>query len=255
MMSNRCAVSYQADLEQARSHYSAGWLYLSRIALHRHLVEHKQCGRGRELLGMIYHRWREWDIAVEFLEEASVRVPLQPMAECALADCYRATQRFRWARTLYRGALHRRDACTPALLAAAAGLDALDDCRAAIAACRRAIQLDPKMAQSHFDLSYYLGRCGAAVATVEVSARRAIALDPQNLTFRIGLAGFLHQHQRSEEAGPLLNSLSVEHVQLLQCPCCLSRLIGVFEAIGDEERATWCRQRQEILTLTGERPA
>jgi hypothetical protein len=186
------------------------------------------------------------------LEEASIRSPLSCLGESALGGCYLATDRPAWARSLFHHVLSRRDVVVRALLGAAAGLDALNEPTLSVEACRRAIQLDSESAQAFFDLSYYLGRCGAPETRIEATARKAIDLAPDNILFRVGLAGFLHSRGRSESAAVLVARLSVEQVQSMKCPCCLGRLIGVLEAVGDEERAAWCRQRKEFLALSNE---
>lgn len=238
--------------QRACRSYAEGHLGVAHRALHRHLSLNGDCGRGWELLGLVYHAWRQWGQARAALEEASVRVPLSSVAECALADCYLAEGPTEWARSLYHQVLRRDSATLPALLGTAAGLDVLDEPDLAVIACRRAIEFDPEAAQPYFDLSYYLGRCGAPVSRIEASARHAIQLAPDNITYRIGLAGFLHTQGRSADGALLIGGLTHEHVQGMQCQCCLARLIGVFEAVSDDERACWCRQRQEVLLLSRE---
>lgn len=232
---------------QAVQHYEDGRLHEAHRALHRYLSQHRECGRGWELLGLIYHSWKTWKPALAALEEASVLVPLSDLAECAMADCYQADGRKPWARSLYDQLLRRQNVSVAALLGAATGLDLLGESRPAVAACRRAIKLDPEAAQPYFSLSFYLGRCGALASTIEAAARRAIHLAPENLTFRTGLAGFLHLQGRARDAVALLHGLTEHHVQLMNCRCCLDRLIGLFEVVADEERAGWCRRQSELL--------
>jgi Flp pilus assembly protein TadD len=235
--------------QRASCHYQNGRLGEAHQELHRHLATQGECGRSWELLGLVYHAWGRWSQARVSLEEASIRVPLGSTSECALGDCYLKGNRSTWASSLYQRVASRKDAAPQALLDAATGLDLLEQSSLSVDACRRAIQLEPDMAQAYFDLSYYLGRCGAPPTRVEAMARKAIHLAPENLTFRIGLAGFLHARSRSHSALELVDCLTFEQVQTLSCPCCLERLIGVFEAAGEIERAGWCRQHQEWLAL------
>jgi hypothetical protein len=118
-----------------------------------------------------------------------------------------------------------------------------------IEACRLAIILAPDFAKAYFDFSYYLGRYGAPESRVEAAARKAIDLAPDNMTFRIGLAGYLHLRGRSEAAVQLLENLTLDHIQSQTCICCVVRLMDLFETVGDEQRATWCRRRRETLRL------
>lgn len=216
-------------------------------ALSVYLAENPDCGRGWELTGIIYHSWRRWHEACVVLEEASILVPLIAEAESALADCYLVVGRTTWAEQLYRNVVRRRNVSAACLRSAAAGLDTLSESQLAVAACRRAIQMSPLEAQSHYDLSHYLSRSGASVCQVEAAARRAISLAPAHVPYRVGLAGFLHCQQRSEDAAALLGALTIEHVQSICCRCCLLRLLGLFEAVGQAERAAWCTEQLQAL--------
>ena len=240
-------VADNSELQAAYVSFAGGLLHDAFHALQRHLTQQPDCGRGWELLGLVYHAWQQWGPGLAALEEASVRVPMSPVGDCALADCYLAVGKQNWARDLYRQLIQRKQVPLSALLGAASGLDVLSESRLAALACRRAIKLDPSAARPHFDLSYYLTRCGSSISRIEASARRAIELAPGNMAYRVGLAGFLHSQNRPGDAVQLLQEFSVEYVQLMRCRCCLTRLIGLFEAVGDEERASWCRLRQEVL--------
>lgn len=236
---------------RALEFYAEGRLHLAHRALHQHLGEQPDCGRGWELLGMVYYVWRQFPPARNALEQATALVPLQPAAECALADCYLACGQRELAHLMYRHLLQRDEVDADVLLAVAAGLDQVGESRGAVAACRRAIFLDGAMSQAYYDLSFYLGRSFAPPDIVEAAAQRAVLLDPDNITYRIGLAGFLQGQSRSREAARLLEPLAAEQVLAMNCRCCLARLIAIFEAVDDQERAAWCRSRQEALLLSG----
>lgn len=241
----------RSALHQAEVSFRCGRLRDAFVAIQSHLEDQPECGRGWELLGLIRHNWRQWEATAAALEEASIRVPLSASAECALGDCYLAVNREAWARPLYRNVVQRKSTSVSALLSAAAGLDALNEPQTAIVACRRAVTLDPEAAQPYFDLSYYLRRCGASTKTIEAAAQRAISLEPDNLKFRLGLAGYLHALERSLEAIALLAPLTGDQIRSVYCHGCLTRLIELFEAAGDE-RAECCRQQRESLDLSGE---
>lgn len=241
-------------LHEAYDDFANGRLLDALESLQRCLTINPDSGRGWELLGLVFHGMRTWGEARIALEQASLRVPLTAAADCALADSYLAEGQRDWAKSQYKSLIGRRDVSATVLLATAAGFDHLGEPGSSVVACRRALAVDPGSAQSYFDLSYYLGRCGAPDSQIEANARYAINLAPDSIAYRIGLAGFLHTSGRSQEAADLLQPLTHHHVSQMCCQCCLIRLLGVFEAVGDEERASWCRQRhfQSVDHIEGE---
>lgn len=230
------------QLEEARQSYTTGRLKDARRKLLQHLSRNREDGRGWELLGLVHHARQKWALSLAALEEASTLVPLSCVGELALADCYFANGQTKWALALYRGIPESDRATTQTLLTVAAKLDSMSDPVGSIAACRKAIQLDPDSAESYFTLSFYLRRCGAPFSVVEAAARRAIDLAPDKFAFRLGLAGQLHAQGRLADVARLLNRVTLEQVQSLSCPCCLDRLIVIFAAIADEDRVLWCRE-------------
>jgi tetratricopeptide (TPR) repeat protein len=245
------SVANYSDLDRASRSYASGQLHETHRLLQQHLAQEPDCGQGWEMLGLVCHAWRHWGPSLAALEEASVRVPMSPAAECAMADCYLAVGRHKWAESFYCQLLRRKHVPVQVLLSAATGLDLLSQPQMAAVACRRAIRLQPEAAQSYFALSYYLGRCGAPFEQRVALARQAIDLEPDNLTFRVGLAGFLHYHEHTAEGVQLLAEFSHEQIVQMHCRGCLGRLIDLFEAIDDNERVNWCRQQRDQLQLNG----
>ena len=231
----------------ALQRFHSGRYHEAYDAVQSHLATQPECGRGWELLGQVCHSQKRWGAALEAFEQATVRVPLSAEAECNLADCYRFEGRTGWARGLYHHLIRRVGVEVCTLLNAATGLDDLTEPRMSIVACQRAIRLDPEFAQSYFDMAYYLRRCGASVATVEASARRAICLAPNDIVYRVGLSTFLHAQDRTDDAALLLKYLTRHHVQQLKCNCCVARLMDVLTAVGDHERDSWCRDQLESI--------
>lgn len=234
-------------LETARHCFSQGQMDDAYAHLQRILDDNPDSGRAWEMLGLVYHARQQWEPALRALEKASVYIPLQPMAQCALADSYLACGRGDWAREFYEDLLHREDLTSGVLLNTAAGLNLLGDPWAAVAACRKAIGLEPYEAQPYFSLSFYLGRTGAPERLIESTARHAIDLAPENLTFRVGLAGYLHVRGRTSETEALLAAVTQDDIESLNCQCCLERLRAIFEALGDHSRVHLCGERATII--------
>jgi tetratricopeptide (TPR) repeat protein len=217
-----------------------------------YLAEHPEDGRGWELLGLVYHALHEWGQAMEALELATLRVPLRLAGVLALGDCYLAHRRWRWAAEHYAQVVRDAQASPTLLLRAAAGLDRLGLPRFGVEACRKATRLDPTLAQPFYDLSYYLLRAGGTPGTIEAAARRAIHLDPERWSYRVGLASYLHQQGRTADGAMLLKPATPAMIATMGCRCCLNRLIELWSTVGAEEPVAWCRARIAELAARGE---
>jgi cytochrome c-type biogenesis protein CcmH/NrfG len=204
-------------------------------------------GRAWELLGIIAWRLGHRERAQPCLETASLLVPLGPEAACALGECFAATGRRELARMLFQRAADDRRATLEILLMAAAGADAIDFPSLSLRACRAAIQSDPDSPQAHYDLGYYVGRVGGPASTVEAAARKAIQLAPDRLQYRLGLASFLHKHGKTQSAYEVVQHITAAQIEGIGCLCCLKRMVELFDAVNDGERAAWCRERLGLL--------
>ena len=209
-------------------------------------------GRAWEYLGLA--AWRRGDLkkTLTCLETASLLVPLRPEAMCGLAECYAAQRRLELAHLLYHRAVRDQRSSVGILLMAAAGADAIDAPSLSLVACRRALQLEPEAAQAYYDMGYYLGRLGRPHSMIEAAARRAIHLAPDHVQYRLGLASFLHTHGRSDEAYEVVRRISARQIRDIGCVCCLERMAGLFESIGDGLRSEWCRHRADDLKTNDE---
>lgn len=237
----------QAALERAWSSFWLGKIREAGQHVEKRMSLQPECGSGWMLRGLIRHARKQWRSTVLALEEASVRIPLTPLAVCALADAYREVGNNSWAKESYREVLRQDHTPAPLLRRVASGLDALDDPQLAVMACRRALALEPDSAPIYFELSYYLGRCGASTATIASVARRAVHLEPDNWKFRIGLAIFLQFRNRLTETAEILAPVELNQIRAMNCACCLERLLKLFEAINDQTRAGWCRTQLDRL--------
>ncbi|MDX1965687.1 MAG: tetratricopeptide repeat protein [Planctomycetaceae bacterium] len=241
-------VSQLASLAEAVALYRGRRYGAARRIVDRILREQPEHGRAWELRGLLWWAVGERGLAEGSLETAMTLVPLCPAAAVALGDCYAAVPRCELSGSLYELASAHPEASVATLLAAAAGLDGLGAPHRSVRICRLAILRDAEFAQSYYDLGYYLKRTGAPPHIVEAAARQAIALAPDRLNYRVGLAGFLAQRGRIAEAHALVEHLQPAAIETAHCPCCLDRLASVFETVGDHERSAACRARSQALT-------
>jgi hypothetical protein len=81
-------------------------------------------------------------------------------------------------------------------------------------------------------------------------ARQAVRVDPESVSYRVGLAAILHQQGRMEEAYDLVCELTCSQLRRIQCPGCLERLLNVCERCEDDVRGKACQtQLQNLMVL------
>jgi hypothetical protein len=138
----------------------------------------------------------------------------------------------------------------PLLLQVAAGLDAVDHPHLAMLACREAARREPDCAQSYYDQGYYAARVGLPASTTESLARKAIALAPDRVCFRIGLAALLVQQDREPEAYELVRGFSNDQIDAICCADCLRKVVSLYQRYADHRRAILCHQRIVSLEMS-----
>lgn len=229
-------------LNQVVRLYACGELDPALEAAERVLQANPHHGRAWEIKGLIHAAAGQLHEALHALESASTYVPLQASARCALAECYLQLGKTELTAVLLRDLLSDEPLCPEFMLRIARGLDRICQSELALDVCRRAAALDPNSAQAHYDMSYYLGRCGRSLQLIESVARRAINLAPDCVKYRIGLAALLSRAGRTQDAYRLVERLNSEQLQSVTCRCCLERVREIYEEAGDWERALYCRQ-------------
>lgn len=204
---------------------------------------------GWELLGRIHEAWKQIPQAINCLENSfranspSVRNLIQ------LAKLYQRANRDSDALAAILHALEHPEAESEELLIVAKLFTAAGCQALAIEACRRCVKVDPDFDRGYYELSQLLSSSGAPSNLIETAARKAIQLNPDHCEYRIGLAGFLLQQERADEAGRLVAEIPDSHFQTMSCPCCLVRLIRIFEITGDHGRALSCDKQLRRLAV------
>ena len=239
-----------AELRTAISQYNARNYDRALALVDAALSRQPEHGRLWELRGLIQHGRGEPQAALDALETASALVPLRPASQAVLAACYAAIGRRELARDVYCQVAALPYAGSGLLLEIAAALNDLGTAALAVRVCREASQRDPDAAEPYYDLSYYLGRCGAPLELVESLARRAIGLAPERVSYRVGLASLLYRARRADDAYQVVGRLTARQIREIGCRCCLERVIEVYEAGGDALRARLGRQRLKQLETT-----
>lgn len=231
------------ELTAAWNAYAAGKLDLALRFAEAALAECENDGPMWQLRGLIHRDRGEVEECIDALERASLLVPLDAVARVCLAAAYGKSGRRDLARDLFVALFGDGAMTVDLLIEVAAALDAIDQPRLAMKACRIAAERDPERSQPYYDMGYYAARCGYPVHVIEALARRAISLDPNRVNYRIGLASLLAKHGRLDEAHEIVGSITAEQLETVSCRCCLERIAAIFESAGDFARAAECRDR------------
>ncbi|QDV57878.1 tetratricopeptide repeat protein [Rosistilla oblonga] len=186
--------------------------------------------------------------AIDAFENAALLQPLEPQDSISLAIAYGAAGRRGLSRDLLMTVANSDSIDVEGLLQVATGLEALDEPRLAMEACRRAGKLAPDSAQVHYQMGYYAQLAGQPVSIGEALVRHAINLEPRNLHYRIGLASMLIRLGRKCEAIAVIDHLIPKQLHEVSCLCCLKRIANLFFDGDDLHRARLCAQRIAELT-------
>ena len=186
-------------------------------------------------------RWRESHHA---LESASALIPLSPLGQRVLAECYCRAGKPDLAILLFRHLLQKGRCPSELLPGIAASLGRLRKDKLALRACRILARRHPKRHHAHFGTAYYLQRLGATARQVVPSLKRAVRLAPHLLHYRLNLAfvwASTGQIASARKVIAKIDSTSILH------PAWLVKMKSIFELAGDAARARSCaRQLQRI---------
>lgn len=223
--------------------YVGGTLAGALGAVRSVLRDDPDCGRAWELAGLIHRDLAKPLDAADAFERAALLVPLHPLSQLYLAECYGALRRRRLAKELYLeiAAVNGRDA--DILLLIAAGLEAIDEPHQAMQLCRRADAAEPNRGQTMYDMAYYAARCGASSTVLESLGWRAVELEPENVHFRIGLASLLVRLGKEAHAFFLVKRLTAEQLGQVTCVCCLRRMGELYARHGENMRLALVQDR------------
>lgn len=200
-----------------------------------------------ELQGLIQYSLRNFPEAVDALERATLLKPLTDSARICLGQAYGRIGLIELSTDLLKGLVSKESLTAGLLLQLASALDELNHPEFALQACRRATSQDPLNAQAYYDMGYYSGRCGCPPHVTESLARKAISLNPENIHYQVGLTSLLVRHNRTQEALIIVRHYSAEQIEQIHCRCCLTRILELFEFLGDDQRISLCRSRLSVL--------
>jgi pentatricopeptide repeat protein len=172
---------------------------------------------------------------------ASVLIPLNPGAECALAECYAKAGQTERARDLYRD-LAKSSRCPAALLPAiASGLGSVGDNESALEVCRELSRREPMQHEACFGTAFYMRRLAYPVEMIIPVVTRAHELAPHLIHYRVLLASLLASIGEYQEASDLLRHVPPDSVR---CRSCLRRMMAIFRLAGEHTLSDACREAE-----------
>ena len=204
---------------------------LSEHALHKFSDD----GALWQLHGLVRRDRGDFDGARRALEMASVLIPLNPGAQCALAECYARAGQTGLARDLARSGR----APTPLLPAVASGLGSVGDSESALEVCRELSRREPTQHEAFFGMAFYMRRLAYPVEMVIPVVARAHELAPQFIPYRVLLASLLASIGEYQEASDLLRDIPPDSVR---CRSCLRRMMTIFRLAGEHTLSDACRE-------------
>jgi len=227
--------------EGIRHAYASGNLEQAEELARTHLQHHQDDGRTWEWAGLIHFAMGRFPLAVSALERASAAVPLTGEGRVSLAQGYALIGKPELSCDLLALLISDEFLSAALLLHVARALNHLDEPVLAMHACRSATRRDPELAQAYYDMGFYGSRCGVQPHHIEALARKAISLAPDSARYRIGLASHLVQQGRMGDAYTAIRNLTNQQIDAITCECCLARLAGIYEEMGDASRLHRCR--------------
>ncbi len=207
------------------------------------LSEYPEDARLLQLYGTARCNMGDYAAACDALEQATVLVPLHPLAQYALATSYFRLEQIDLACVIYEH-LAKTVASTSLLSLLAVRFGEMERHSDALKVCERITDLDPRHHQAYFGIAFYLCRLGFPPHDLIPHLAMAMNLAPTILHYRLNLAFNCAEAGDIRLARRLLETIPVASVR---CPYWLKRMQQVFFRVGDGEKLLACTRQMEGL--------
>jgi tetratricopeptide (TPR) repeat protein len=208
------------------------------------LTKHPESGAAWCLKGDLRRRQKDHAGCARALEEGSRYHELTAEQQLHLAEAYAELGRKDLAVWLMRDVPQKPDSNDCVVLKTAAALGRLGESSAALELCLVIRERSPDRAEPAFGVAYYMNRIGKPADEVLPHLRDAHELDSKSTMYRVSYALCLHCLGRSKQAYELIADLDLRKVEW---PHCLTRLMEIFAASGDQSRYLDCQARLRQL--------
>jgi Flp pilus assembly protein TadD len=227
-------------LDAALGHFRDGEFDKAVHACRWGLTVYPDDGRLWEVRGLSH--WMRGDLAsaLRALETASVLVPLDPLAQLALAAAYAWADKPDLARTVYRHLAGLPGFPVPLLPRLAAGLGRVGEYAAALLVCEEIVEVRPDYHPAWFGIAFYRRKLGRSVGDAIAPLARAATLAPDEDVYRLNLAGC---HAQAGDFPAAYRVAATVDVASIRCPNWLRLMLPVFDAAGDAGRRDACRRQ------------
>jgi len=204
-------------------------------------------GRLWQLWGIARWLQRDFATALEALETAHGLVPLSPLAQCALADCYLCHGKTARAAALFRLLAADRKCPLSLIGFIASALATLGDHRRALRLFRRLVAHDASDHRAWFEIAVLMSRLDYPNDATAETLSQAFRLAPEILDYRLNLVFLRAKQGRLDSAYLLAARVSPADVALAFW---LRKLHDLFHRVGDRQRCAACSQRLAELETT-----
>jgi len=208
-----------------------------------------------QILGLASLQFCDFAAGIAALEHLALLRPLTDECRIELAIAYGSLGKKQLSRDLLMMLATSPKTNSTQLLRIATGLEAVDQPRLAMEACRQAGKKQPDSADVHYRMGYYVQICGHPPHLSEALIRHAIDLDPRNLHYRIGLASLLIRLGRKSEAFSVIDHVIPDRLWEVACQCCLKRIANLLFDCDDLRRAKLCTDRLKSLEAAADQPS
>ena len=201
-------------------------------------------GRAWQLRGLAEFQLGDINNARRSLEHASILIPLSPLAQCRLAECYLRIRQQEAAAAILIHLAELEMLTEFETVFVAEGLIRVGEFEHGLQYCLDGIRRYRGSAELLFTASQVMRRLGYQPDATIPFASLAHRLRPAELRYRIAYARLLAAADRRQEAAELLARIDLE---ALSCVASLQRLRLLFETLGEHERLDQCAARLEQI--------
>lgn len=201
-------------------------------------------GAAWQLRGLAHFGLREITQAMAAFEYASVLVPLSPLAQCRLAECYQQRRQRELARLVYLHLATLEQLPCDIVETVAGGLSRCGELDQALEFCLAGLRQYRGSHQLLHTAAGLMRRLGHTNDEILPFAYQAYHLRPDMVAYALTFAQHLLAADRRREAGRVLRQVALDDQQ---CVATLQRLQSLFEHLGDDTNRQRCRDRLQLI--------
>ena len=201
-------------------------------------------GMAWQIRGLLHFELAEYRLALNAFEQASLLIPLDPQAQCQLAECYLRSRKRDVARVIYVYLAGLEMLPEETVVPVARGLASTDELGASLNFCLVQLRRFRANHELHSIAATVMQRLGCNPDDIHPFVFQAHHLRPDILPYRIAYAQHLLAMQRTREAAATLAFIDLGRIE---CVASLERLRMLFEQVENEKGAETCKAKLEQI--------